>query len=140
VESGFVGWACGARVPLREPQAHLQRVVMATAITVCRIHDWLEGIPPHSTPLSRFACFMKEVAEQKGAISPLKPPCGCPLSSKEIARGYTFVDDWNSRLSWRTFYSSHSLESYSNLRFDGILPCNLLNSNLKRSLGRHQGL
>jgi len=26
------------------------------------MHDWLEGIAPHSTPLSHFARFMKEAA------------------------------------------------------------------------------
>ena len=45
-----------------EPRTHLQHVVIATAINVCRMHDWLEGIAPHSTPLSRFARFMKDAA------------------------------------------------------------------------------
>jgi transposase len=45
-----------------EPRTHLQHVVTATAMNICRVHDWLEGIAPHSTPLSHFARFMKEVA------------------------------------------------------------------------------
>ena len=45
-----------------EPRTHLQHVATATAINVCRVHDWLEGIAPHSTPLSHFARFMKEAA------------------------------------------------------------------------------
>jgi len=45
-----------------EPRTHLQHVVIATAINICRMHDWLEGIAPHSTPLSHFARFMKEAA------------------------------------------------------------------------------
>jgi len=36
--------------------------VTATAINMCRIYDWVEDISPHSTPLSRFARFMKEAA------------------------------------------------------------------------------
>ena len=35
-----------------EPRTHLQHVVTATAMNVCRLHDWLEGISPHATPLS----------------------------------------------------------------------------------------
>ena len=45
-----------------EPRTHLQHVVTATAMNVCRVHDWLEGSAPHSTPLSHFARFMKEAA------------------------------------------------------------------------------
>jgi transposase len=45
-----------------EPRTHLQHVVTATAMNVCRVHDWLEGVVPHSTPLSHFARFMKEAA------------------------------------------------------------------------------
>src|SRR6266516_5036549 len=45
-----------------EPRTHLQHVVTATAMKVCRWHDWLEGISPHATPLSHFARFMKEAA------------------------------------------------------------------------------
>ncbi len=45
-----------------EPRTHLQHVVIATAINVYRVHDWLEGIAPHATPLSHFARFMKEAA------------------------------------------------------------------------------
>jgi transposase len=45
-----------------EPRTHLQHVVTATAMNVCRLHDWLEGVAPHSTPLSYFARFMKEAA------------------------------------------------------------------------------
>ncbi|GHO50302.1 IS1182 family transposase [Ktedonospora formicarum] len=45
-----------------EPRTHLQHVVTATAMNVCRLHDWLQGIPPRSTPLSHFARFMKEAA------------------------------------------------------------------------------
>lgn len=45
-----------------EPRTHLQHVVTATALNVYRLHNWLEGISPHSTPLSHFARFMKEVA------------------------------------------------------------------------------
>jgi len=43
-----------------EPRTHLQHVVTATAMNVCRLYDWLEGISPHSTPLSHFARLMKE--------------------------------------------------------------------------------
>lgn len=45
-----------------EPRTHLQHVVTATAMNLCRLYDWLEGIAPHSTPLSHFARFMKEAA------------------------------------------------------------------------------
>jgi transposase len=45
-----------------EPRTHLQHVVTATAMNVCRLHDWLEDISPHLTPLSHFARFMKEAA------------------------------------------------------------------------------
>jgi Transposase DDE domain len=45
-----------------EPRTHLQHVVIATAINVCRLHDWLAGVSPHPTPLSHFARLMKEVA------------------------------------------------------------------------------
>ncbi len=45
-----------------EPRTHLQHVVTATAMNVCRLHDWLEGLSPHITPLSHFARFMKEAA------------------------------------------------------------------------------
>jgi transposase len=45
-----------------EPRTHLQHVATATAINVCRLHDWLSGVPPHGTPLSQFARFMKKVA------------------------------------------------------------------------------
>ena len=45
-----------------EHRTHLQHVVTATAINVCRVHDWLEGIALHSTSLSHFARFMKEAA------------------------------------------------------------------------------
>jgi transposase len=45
-----------------EPRTHLQHVVTATAMNICRVHDWLEGISPHLTSLSHFARFMKEVA------------------------------------------------------------------------------
>jgi transposase len=45
-----------------EPRTHLQHVVTATAMNVCRLHDWLEGSAPHPTPLSHFARFMKEAA------------------------------------------------------------------------------
>ena len=45
-----------------EPRTHLQHVVTATAMNVCRLHDWLEGVAPHSTPLSHFARFMKKAA------------------------------------------------------------------------------
>ena len=45
-----------------EPRTHLQHVATATAINMCRIHDWLTGIPPHGTPLSQFARFMKKIA------------------------------------------------------------------------------
>lgn len=47
---------------LGEPRTHLQHVVTATAMNICRVHDWLEGISPHPTPLSHFARFMKEAA------------------------------------------------------------------------------
>lgn len=45
-----------------EPRTHLQHVVTATAMNVCRLHDHLAGLSPHSTPLSRFARFMKKAA------------------------------------------------------------------------------
>lgn len=45
-----------------EPRTHLQHVVTATALNLCRLHDWLTGISPHLTPLSHFARFMKEIA------------------------------------------------------------------------------
>lgn len=45
-----------------EPRTHLQQVVTATAMNMCRLYDWLEGSAPHATPLSRFARFMKEAA------------------------------------------------------------------------------
>jgi transposase len=45
-----------------EPRTHLQHVVTATAMNMCRLHDWMEGIAPHSTPLSHFARFMKQAA------------------------------------------------------------------------------
>ena len=45
-----------------EPRTYLQQVVTATAMNVCRLHDWLEGIAPYATPLSHFARFMKEAA------------------------------------------------------------------------------
>jgi len=35
-----------------EPRTHLQHMATATAINVCRLHDWLTGVPPHGTPLS----------------------------------------------------------------------------------------
>jgi hypothetical protein len=33
-----------------EPRTHLQHVVTATAMNVCRLHDWLEGVAPHVWP------------------------------------------------------------------------------------------
>lgn len=45
-----------------EPRTHLQHVVTATAMNVCRLYDWVEGISPHTTPLSHFARLMKEAA------------------------------------------------------------------------------
>ncbi len=45
-----------------EPRTHLQHVVTAAAMNVCRLHDWVEGISPHATPLSHFARLMKEAA------------------------------------------------------------------------------
>ncbi|HEU5376761.1 MAG TPA: transposase [Ktedonobacteraceae bacterium] len=45
-----------------EPRTHLQHVVTATALNLCRLHDWLTGVSPHLTPLSHFARFMKEIA------------------------------------------------------------------------------
>jgi transposase len=45
-----------------EPRTHLQHVVTATAMNICRVHDWLEGISPRPTSLSHFARFTKEVA------------------------------------------------------------------------------
>ncbi len=45
-----------------EPRTHLQHVATAAAINVCRLHDWLTGVSPHSTPLSHFERFMKEAA------------------------------------------------------------------------------
>jgi hypothetical protein len=45
-----------------EPRTHLQHVATATAINVCRLHGWLIGVSPHSTPLSQFERFMKQAA------------------------------------------------------------------------------
>jgi transposase len=45
-----------------EPRTHLQHVATAAAINVSRLVDWLTGVPPHCTPLSHFARFMKEAA------------------------------------------------------------------------------
>jgi transposase len=45
-----------------EPRTQLQHVVIATAMNVCRLHDWLAGVSPHSNPLSHFARFMKAAA------------------------------------------------------------------------------
>ena len=45
-----------------EPRTHLQHVVTAAAINVCRLHDWLTGVSPHLTPLSHFERFMKKIA------------------------------------------------------------------------------
>lgn len=45
-----------------EPRTHLQQVVTATALNVCRLYDWQTGTSPHLTPLSHFARFMKEIA------------------------------------------------------------------------------
>ena len=45
-----------------EPRTHLQHVVTATAMNVCRLYDWVEGSSPHTTPLSQFARLMKEAA------------------------------------------------------------------------------
>lgn len=56
-----------------EPRTHLQHVVTATAMNLCRLHDWLEGISPHCTPLSHFARFMKEAASLGETISPPIP-------------------------------------------------------------------
>jgi transposase len=47
---------------LGEPRTHLQQVVTATAMNVCRLYDWSEGITPRPTPLSRFARFMNAIA------------------------------------------------------------------------------
>jgi hypothetical protein len=57
-------WRMGLRRSryIGEPRTHLQHIVTATAMTVCRLHDWLEGIAPHSTSPSHFARFMKEAA------------------------------------------------------------------------------
>lgn len=45
-----------------ELRTHLQHVAAAAALNLCRFHDWLTGVSPHLTPLSHFACFMKEIA------------------------------------------------------------------------------
>jgi transposase len=45
-----------------EPRTHLQHVVTATAMNVCRLYDWQAGVSPHATPISHFARFMKEIA------------------------------------------------------------------------------
>jgi transposase len=45
-----------------EPRTHLQHVVTATAINVCRLYGWLTGISPHPTQISHFARLMKEAA------------------------------------------------------------------------------
>ena len=42
-----------------EPRTHLQHVVTATAMNICRLHDWFADISPHSTPRSHFVRFMK---------------------------------------------------------------------------------
>ena len=46
-----------------EPRTHLQHVVTATAMNVCRWYDWLEDIAPHPTPLSHFARFTAKYSE-----------------------------------------------------------------------------
>jgi transposase len=45
-----------------EPRTHLQHMATAAAINLCRLHDWLTGVVPHSTPLSHFERFMKPAA------------------------------------------------------------------------------
>ena len=45
-----------------EPRTHLQPVVIATAMNGCRVYEWLEGVAPHSTPLSHFARLMQAAA------------------------------------------------------------------------------
>ncbi len=45
-----------------EPRTHLQHLATAAAINLCRLHDWLTGVVPHSTPLSHFERFMKPAA------------------------------------------------------------------------------
>ena len=45
-----------------EPRPHLQHVVTATALNICRLHDWFTDFSPRSTPCSHFVRFMKEVA------------------------------------------------------------------------------
>lgn len=64
--SGYIG----------EPRTHLQHVVKATAINMCRVHDWLKGIAPHSTPLSHFARFMKRGCLMERSVSPPIPLWG----------------------------------------------------------------
>ena len=45
-----------------EPRTHLQHVVTAAALNVCRLDEWLTGVSPHLTPLSHFERFMKKIA------------------------------------------------------------------------------
>lgn len=45
-----------------EPRTHLQHVVTAAALSLCRLQDWLAGVSPHLTPQSHFARFMKKIA------------------------------------------------------------------------------
>lgn len=45
-----------------EPRTHLQHVATATAMNLCRLHDWLTGVSPPATPLSHFERFMKQAA------------------------------------------------------------------------------
>jgi hypothetical protein len=56
-----------------EPRTHLQHVVIATAINVCRLHDWVVGVAPHSTPLSHAGSLHERGCLMEEAISPPIP-------------------------------------------------------------------
>jgi transposase len=45
-----------------EPRPHLQYVVTAAAMDICRLYDWLKGDSTHFTPLSQLARLIKEAA------------------------------------------------------------------------------
>jgi hypothetical protein len=40
-----------------KPRTHQQHVATAAAINMCRLHDWLTDVTPHSTPLWHFEYF-----------------------------------------------------------------------------------
>ena len=62
-----------------EPRTHLQQVVTATAMKLCRLHDWVEGVAPHSTPLSHAGTLHARVCLMEGLISPPIPARESPV-------------------------------------------------------------